>query len=177
MQVNFIFQILWFLNFCKSKFNNTNTWALLHIRPKLNCNKNVRNGSAYKRHGKNVDPVITQLTVGTYFSQRQRIFDSVRHTCSIISFTTFFLPATKEHYGQWGMYNSKECIWEICVPCRTCLNLSTLYMFQICALRNIYSYVRNKCTLIKYAFITYLYSPTCFGHFCDHHQGALREYW
>lgn len=116
------------------------------------------------RHGKNVDPVITQLTVGTYFSQRQRIFDSVRHTCSIISFTTFFLPATKEHYGQWGMYNSKEWIWEICVPCRICLNLSILYMFRIHALRNIYSYVLNKCTFIKYAFITYLYSPTCFSH-------------
>jgi len=33
---------------------------------------------------------MTQLTVGTYFSQRQWTFDSVWHTCSTISFTTFF---------------------------------------------------------------------------------------
>jgi hypothetical protein len=48
-------------------------------------------------------------------------------------------------------------------------------MFHIHALRDIYTYVLNKYTLIKYAFITYLYSPTRFGHFCDHHQSALHD--
>lgn len=48
-------------------------------------------------------------------------------------------------------------------------------MFHIRALRDFYTYVLNKYTLIKYAFIIYLYSPTPFGHFCDHHQSALRD--
>jgi len=28
----------------------------------------------------------------------------------------------------------------------------------------------------KTCFIIYYYSPTCCGHFCDHHQGVRHEY-
>ena len=51
------------------------------------------------------------------------------------------------------------------------------YMFHICALRDINPYIVNKqmCT-DKMCSIINQYSSTCFGHFCDHHQGALQEY-
>ena len=28
----------------------------------------------------------------------------------------------------------------------------------------------------KICFTIYYYSPTCFGRFCDHHQGVTQEY-
>jgi hypothetical protein len=40
--------------------------------------------------------------------------------------------------------------------------------------RNIYIYVVNQnMHTDKICFTIYNYSPTCFGHFCDYHQGAI----
>ena len=38
-------------------------------------------------------------------------------------------------------------------------------------------YVTNQQIHVdKICFIIYCYSPTCFGRFCDHHQGVIQEY-
>ena len=50
-------------------------------------------------------------------------------------------------------------------------------MFNICALRNIYTYVTSQqMHTDRLCFIIYYYSSTCFGRFCDHHQGVTQKY-
>jgi hypothetical protein len=50
-------------------------------------------------------------------------------------------------------------------------------MFNICALRNVYTYVTNQQTHTdKIYFIIYYYSSKYFGRFCDHYQDVTQEY-
>jgi len=52
-----------------------------------------------------------------------------------------------------------------------------IHIFNICALRNIYTYVTSQqMHTDKICFTIYYYSSTCFGRFCDHHQGVTQKY-